>query len=76
MQCDKNDYRGDLAGLEGVVGKKAVGSETMTVKNCGLLARGVREWLRAVEFGLSIPKPSPKQLPSVLVLVFSEQLRQ
>jgi len=26
MQCDKNEYRGILAGLEGVLGKKAVGS--------------------------------------------------
>jgi hypothetical protein len=33
MQCDKNDYRGVLAGLEGVTGKKAVDSESMTVKN-------------------------------------------
>jgi hypothetical protein len=33
MQCDKNGYRGILAGLEGVSGKKAVDSETMTVKN-------------------------------------------
>lgn len=33
MQCDKNDYRGILAGLEGVSGKKAVDSESMTVKN-------------------------------------------
>ena len=33
MQCDKNDYRGLLAGLEGVTGKKAVDSDTMTVKN-------------------------------------------
>ena len=33
MQCDKNDYRGILAALEGVSGKKAVNSETMTVKN-------------------------------------------
>lgn len=33
MQCDKNDYRGILAGLEGVTGKKAVNSESMTVKN-------------------------------------------
>lgn len=33
MQCDKGDYRGVLAGLEGVTGKKAVNSETMTVKN-------------------------------------------
>jgi len=33
MQCDKNEYRGVLAGLEGVSGKKAVDSTTMTVKN-------------------------------------------
>jgi len=33
MQCDKSDYRGVLAGLEGITGKKAVNSETMTVKN-------------------------------------------
>jgi len=33
MQCDKNDYRGILAALEGVSGKKAVNSDTMTVKN-------------------------------------------
>lgn len=33
MQCDKNEYRGILAGLEGVSGKKAVDSDTMTVKN-------------------------------------------
>jgi len=33
LQCDKNDYRGILAGLEGVSGKKAVDSETMTIKN-------------------------------------------
>jgi hypothetical protein len=33
LQCDKNDHRGILAGLEGVSGKKAVDSETMTVKN-------------------------------------------
>jgi hypothetical protein len=33
MQCDKSDYRGILAALEGVSGKKAVNSETMTVKN-------------------------------------------
>jgi hypothetical protein len=33
MQCDKSDYRGILAGLEGVTGKKAVDSTTMTVKN-------------------------------------------
>jgi hypothetical protein len=33
MQCDKNNYRGILAALEGVSGKKAVNSESMTVKN-------------------------------------------
>lgn len=33
MQCDKNDYRGILAGLEGITGKKAVDSDAMTVKN-------------------------------------------
>jgi hypothetical protein len=33
MQCDKNDYRGVLAGIEGVTGKKAVDSEALTVKN-------------------------------------------
>lgn len=33
MQCDKSDYRGVLAGLEGITGKKAVDSEAMTVKN-------------------------------------------
>ncbi len=33
MQCDKSDYRGILAGLEGVTGKKAVDSDAMTVKN-------------------------------------------
>jgi CxxC motif-containing protein (DUF1111 family) len=33
MQCDKGDYRGVLAGLEGITGKKAVDSEAMTVKN-------------------------------------------
>jgi len=33
MQCDKNDYRGVLAGLEGITGKKSVNSDTMTVKN-------------------------------------------
>jgi CxxC motif-containing protein (DUF1111 family) len=33
MQCDKNDYRGVLAGLEGITGKKAIDSEAMTVKN-------------------------------------------
>lgn len=33
VQCDKNDYRGELAALEGITGKKAVNSDTMTVKN-------------------------------------------
>ena len=33
MQCDKNEYRGILAGIEGVTGKKAVDSDSMTVKN-------------------------------------------
>jgi CxxC motif-containing protein (DUF1111 family) len=33
IQCDKNDYRGVLTGLEGVTGKKAVDSTTLTVKN-------------------------------------------
>ncbi|HVJ08564.1 MAG TPA: hypothetical protein VM554_09275 [Acidisarcina sp.] len=33
MQCDKNEYRGILAGLEGITGKKSVNSDTMTVKN-------------------------------------------
>ena len=33
FQADKNDYRGVLAGLEGVTGKKAVNSDAMTVKN-------------------------------------------
>jgi hypothetical protein len=33
FQADKNDYRGVIAGIEGVTGKKAVNSETMGVKN-------------------------------------------
>lgn len=33
MQCDKNEYRGILAALEGLSGKKAVNSDAMTVKN-------------------------------------------
>ena len=33
MQCDKNEYRGILAAIEGVTGKKAVNSDAMTVKN-------------------------------------------
>jgi hypothetical protein len=33
FQADKNDYRGLLAGLEGITGKKAADSDTMTVKN-------------------------------------------
>jgi hypothetical protein len=32
LRCSKNDYRGILAGLEGVSGKKAVNADTMTVK--------------------------------------------
>jgi hypothetical protein len=32
MQCDKDNYRGILLGLEGVTGKKAVDSDAMTVK--------------------------------------------
>lgn len=33
FQADKTDYRGLLAGLEGITGKKAINSDTMTVKN-------------------------------------------
>jgi hypothetical protein len=33
FQADKNDYRGLLAGLEGVTGKRAVDSDALTVKN-------------------------------------------
>jgi hypothetical protein len=33
FQADKNDYRGLLAGLEGITGKKAVDSDKMNVKN-------------------------------------------
>jgi hypothetical protein len=33
FQADKNDYRGLLAGIEGITGKKAVSSDAMTVKN-------------------------------------------
>jgi CxxC motif-containing protein (DUF1111 family) len=33
IQCDKNDYRGVLTGLEGITGKKSVDSTTLTVKN-------------------------------------------
>lgn len=33
MQCDKNDYRGELAAIEGITGKKAVNSDALTVKN-------------------------------------------
>lgn len=33
FQAEKNDYRGLLAGLEGITGKKAVDSDTMNVKN-------------------------------------------
>jgi hypothetical protein len=33
FQASKTDYRGVLAGLEGVSGKKAVNSDALTVKN-------------------------------------------
>lgn len=33
FQAEKNDYRGVLAGIEGVTGKKAVNSDALTVKN-------------------------------------------
>ena len=33
MQADKDDYRGLLAALEGLTGKKAVDSDTLNVKN-------------------------------------------
>jgi hypothetical protein len=33
FQADKSDYRGLLAGLEGVTGKRAVDSDAMNVKN-------------------------------------------
>lgn len=33
IQCDKSDYRGVLAGLEGITGKQAVDSDAMNVKN-------------------------------------------
>jgi hypothetical protein len=33
FQADKNDYRGILAGLEGITGKKAVDSDALNVKN-------------------------------------------
>jgi hypothetical protein len=33
IQCDKNDYRGEIAGLEGITGKKAVDSDALSVKN-------------------------------------------
>jgi hypothetical protein len=33
FQADKSDYRGVLAGLEGITGKKAVDSDAMNVKN-------------------------------------------
>ena len=35
LQCDKNEYRGELAALEGITGKKAVDSDAMSVKNSG-----------------------------------------
>jgi len=33
FQCDKNEYRGVISGLEGVSGKKAIDSAAMNVKN-------------------------------------------
>jgi hypothetical protein len=33
VQADKDNYRGILAGLEGLTGKRAVNSDAMTVKN-------------------------------------------
>ena len=33
MQCDKDEYRGILTGIEGISGKKAVDSTTLSVKN-------------------------------------------
>jgi hypothetical protein len=33
MQCDKNEYRGILTGIEGITGKKAIDSDALTVKN-------------------------------------------
>ena len=33
FQADKNEYRGVLAGLEGITGRKAVNSDAMAVKN-------------------------------------------
>jgi len=33
FQADKNNYRGILAGIEGITGKKAVNSDALAVKN-------------------------------------------
>jgi hypothetical protein len=33
LQADKNDYRGLIAGLEGITGKKAIDSDALNVKN-------------------------------------------
>lgn len=33
MQCDKNEYRGILTALEGITGKQAVNTDTLSVKN-------------------------------------------
>jgi hypothetical protein len=33
FHADKNEYRGILAGLEGITGKKAIDSDAMNVKN-------------------------------------------
>lgn len=46
MQCDKNDYRGILAGLEGITGKKAVNSDTMNVKNYD--GSGMLPWITSL----------------------------
>jgi hypothetical protein len=37
-ECDKNDYRGILAGLEGITGKKAVDFQTMGYLACSSCA--------------------------------------
>ena len=33
FQADKDEYRGILAGLEGISGKKSVNTDAMSVKN-------------------------------------------
>ena len=37
MQCDKNEYRGILTGLEGVTGKKAVDTDALTCSSQNLI---------------------------------------